>query len=349
MVSIDFHRSNYDSCVYFKKLDGGDFVYLLLYVDDMLIASSNLKEVRRLKEQLSSAFEMKDLGAAKRILGMEITRDRSKRKLFLSQKSFAEKVLRRFGMEKAKVVSTPLAAHFKLSAALSPKSDAEKKYMEKVPYSSAVGSLMYLMVCTRPDIAQAVSVVSRYLSCPGKGHWEAVKWIFRYLRGTIDARLEFGNGKALTGYVDADFAGDLDKRRSLTGYVFTLGDCAISWKSTLQATVALSSTEAEYMAITEAIKEAIWLKAFVGEMSSFEGPITVFCDNQSAIHLTKDRMYHEKTKHIDIRYHFVRDVISEGKVAVKKIGTESNPADMLTKPLPIAKFKLCSSLVSVCF
>jgi len=142
MVSINFH------CVYFKKLDDGDFIYLLFYVNDMLIASSNLKEVRRLKEQLSSAFEMKDLGAAKRILRMEITRDRSKRKLFLSQKSFAEKVLRRFGIEKAKVVSTPLTVHFKLSVALSPKSDAEKKYMEKVPYSSTVKSLMYLMVCT---------------------------------------------------------------------------------------------------------------------------------------------------------------------------------------------------------
>ena len=318
-------------------------------MDDMLIAVTNMREIKKLKEQLSSAFEMKDLGAAKRILGMEITRDRSNRKLFLSQKSFAEKVIRRFGMEKAKVVSTPLAVHFKLSASLSPKSDDERKYMEKVPYSSAVGSLMYLMVCTRPDIAQAVSVVSRYLSCPGKGHWEAVKWIFRYLKGTINARLEFGKGNGpLTGYVDSDFGGDLDKRRSLTGYIFTLGDCAISWKSQLQPTVALSSTEAEYMAITEAIKEAIWLKAFVGEMSSFNGPIVVFCDNQSAVHLTKDRMHHERTKHIDIRYHFVRDVISEGKVLVKKIGTESNPADMLTKPLPIAKFKFCTSSVSVC-
>ena len=170
MVSINFSRSNYDSCVYFKKLSSGKFIYLLLYVDDMLIAASNMEEIVKLKEQLGSAFEMKDLGAAKRILGMEISRDRSNRKLFLSQKEFAEKVIRRFGMEKAKLVSTPLAAHFKLSAALSPKSEHEKKCMENVPYSSAVGSLMYLMVCTRPDIAQAVSVVSRYLACPGRGH-----------------------------------------------------------------------------------------------------------------------------------------------------------------------------------
>jgi hypothetical protein len=204
-------------------------------------------------------------------------------------------------MEKAKVVSTLFGAHFKLSVNLSPKSNYEKSYMEKVSYSSAVGSLMYLMVCTRPNLAQVVSVVSRYLSCPGKGHWEAVKWIFRYLKGIIDARLEFRkSNEELTGYVDANFAGDIDKRRSLTDYVFTFGGCAINWNSQLQATIVLSSTEAEYMTITEAINEALWLKSFVGEMSSFKGTIMVYCDNQSAVHLIKDRMYHERTKCIDI-------------------------------------------------
>ena len=163
--------------------------------------------------------------------------------------------------------------------------------------------------------------------------------------------MEFGSDPdiGLMGYVDSNFAGNLDKRRSLTGYVFTFGKCAISWKSTLQPTVALSSTEAEYMAITEALKEAIWLKGFVGEILSIKSLIIVYCDNQSAIHLTKNRMYRDKTKHIDIRYHFVRDVILEGKIVVEKIGTESNPADMLIKPLPIIKFKLCTDLISVCF
>ena len=148
---------------------------MLLYVDDMLIAASNMEAIVRLKEQLGSAFEMKYLGATKRILGMGISRDRPNRKFFLSQKEFAGKVIRHFGMEKAKIVSTPLATHFKLLATLSPKSEHEKKYMKNVPYSSAIGSLMYLMVCTRSDIAQVVSVVSRYLACPGRGHWEAVK------------------------------------------------------------------------------------------------------------------------------------------------------------------------------
>ncbi|KAG8501913.1 hypothetical protein CXB51_004578 [Gossypium anomalum] len=205
--------------------------------------------------------------------------------------------------------------HFRLSSALSPQSDDEIKYMSHVPYSSAVGSLMYAMVCSRPDLSYAVSAVSRYMANPGKEHWKAVQWILRYLRGTTDVCLQFGRTEdGVIGYVDADFAGDLDRRRSLTGYVFTIGGCAISWKATLQTTVALSTTEAEYMAITEACKEAIWLKGLFSELNEDLQISTVFCDSQSAIFLTKDQMFHERTKHIDVRYHFVRDIIARGDI-----------------------------------
>ncbi|KAL5757095.1 hypothetical protein ACOSQ2_021841 [Xanthoceras sorbifolium] len=348
MIGHGYSRSQYDSCVYFRKLKDGSFVYLLLYVDDMLIAAKDIFELNKLKSELSGEFEMKDLGAAKKILGMEIRRDKAAGKLYLTQKSFVEKVLERFGMKNAKPVSTPLAAHFKLSAAMSPLSDNDIEYMSHVPYSSAVGSLMYAMVCTRPDIAHAVSVVSRYMSNPGKEHWQAVKWIMRYLRGTTDSCLEFGRSKGhLVGYVDSDYAGDLDRRRSITGYVFTLGDTAISWKATLQSTVALSTTEAEYMAVVEAIKEAIWMRGLFGELSLDHKVIVVHCDSQSAIHLTKDQMFHERTKHIDVKYHFVRDIISQGDISVKKIGTADNPADMLTKSLSVSKFRHCLDLVGI--
>ena len=348
MQNIGFRRSSYDNCVYFKRLSDGTSMYLLLYVDDMLVAASNMIEIKKVKKQLSSEFDMKDLGAAKRILGIEIIRDRPNGKLYLSQRAFTEKVLSRFGMQKARPVFTPLAAHFKLSADLCPKTDKDINHMSQIPYSSAVGSIMYLMVCIRPDIAQAVSVVSRYLANPGKQHWEAVKWILRYLVGTMDACLEYGKGnEKLAGFVDSDYAGDLDKRRSLTGYVFTLGGCAISWKATLQSTIAQSTTEAEYMAIAEAVKEAIWLKSLVSEITFESISITVHCDSQSAIHLTKDQMYHERAKHINIRYHFVRDVFAKGDISIKKIGTADYPADMLTKPLPFKKFKYCLDLVGI--
>ena len=242
MLSHDIKRSDYDSCVYLKTVNGSA-IYLLLYIDDMLIAAKDKSEIAKLKAQLSNEFEMKDLGAAKKIIGMEIIRERQSGKLYLSQKGYIEKVLRRFNMHDAKPVSTPLASHFRLSSALCPESDYDIEYMSRVPYSSAVGSLMYAMVCSRPDLSHALSVVSRYMANPGKEHWKTVQWIFRYLRGTSNACLQFGNSRdELVGYVDSDYAGDLDKRRSLTGYVFTIGGCAVSWKASLQATVALSTS-----------------------------------------------------------------------------------------------------------
>jgi hypothetical protein len=224
--------------------------------------------------------------------------------------------------------------------------------MSHVPYASAVGSMMYAMVCTRPDISQAVSVVSRYMANPSKEHWQAVKWIFRYLRGTADVGLVYDRASTdssnFVGFVDSHYAGDLDKRRSLTGYVFTLFGCTISWKATLQSTVALSTTEAEYMAVTEAVKEAIWLKGLVGDLGLKHGNTVVFCDSKSAIHLTKNKMYHERTKHIDVKFHFICDNVSQGIIAVKKVATTDNPADMMTKPVPLSKFRHCLNLISVC-
>lgn len=158
--------------------------------------------------------------------------------------------------------------------------------MSTIPYSSAVGSLMYAMVCTRPDIAHSVGVVSRYLSNPGKVHWDAVKWIFRYLRGTSKLCLCYGGGKPiLEGYTDADMAGYLDSRKSTSGYVFTFSGGAFSWQSKLQKCVALSTTEAEYIAAVEASKEMLWLKRFLQELGLKQGEYVVLCDSQSAMDL----------------------------------------------------------------
>src|SRR5436190_17999813 len=193
---------------------------------------------------------------------MDIIRDRRAGKVKLSQRAYIEKVLQRFNMSESKPVTIPFAAHFKLSSDLSPITEEEAEHMSSVPYLSAVGSIMYAMVCTRPDISHAVSVVSRYMACPVRQHWEAVKWILRYLQGTTDMGLIFDKEKmenSIIGFVDSDYAGDLDKKRSLTGYLFTLSRSAISWMTTLQTTVTLSTTEAEYMALTEAVTEAIWL------------------------------------------------------------------------------------------
>ena len=191
MVTLGYMHYEYDCCVYFRVLADGSYIFLARYVDDMLIAAKSKKETVKLKSLLSKEFDMKDLGATKKILGIEIHRDRGASKLWLSQKGYLKKVLERFSMLDAKPISTPLSTHFKLSSQLCPSSDEELKYMSKVPYANAVRCLMYLMVCTRPDISHAVSVVSRYMVDLGKEHWNAVKWIFRYLTGTHDFGILF--------------------------------------------------------------------------------------------------------------------------------------------------------------
>ena len=346
MIQLGYNRSPYDCCVYHNKADDGSMIYLVLYVDDMLIAAKSKSDIQKLKDLLSAEFDMKDLGAAKKILGMEIYKEREKKKLFLSQKSYIQKILSRFGMSTAKPIDTPSATNIHLSTDYAPKSVAEQVYMSRVPYSNAVGSLMYAMVCTRPDLAHAVSVVSRFMGQPGKEHWQAVKRIFRYLRGTSDVGLIYGGDAhvSVTGYSDSDYAGDVDSRRSMTGYVFTLGGSVVSWKATLQATVTLSTTEAEYMALTEAAKEGVWLKGLVGDLGLHHDQVIVFCDSLSAICLTKDQVHHERTKHIDVRYHFLRN---EQRIKVMKVGTADNPADMFTKPVPHSKFRHCLDLLNV--
>jgi hypothetical protein len=188
-------------------------------------------------------------------------------------------------MPDAKKVTTPIAPHFKLSSTQCPITDKYIEYMSRVPYSSAVGSLMYAMVCFRPELSYAMSLVSRYMANHGKEHWKAVQWIFRYLRGTSKACLKFGRtGKGLVGYVDSNYAADLDKRRSLIGYVFTVGDCAMSWRATLQLVIAQSTTEAEYMAIAEACRESAFLKDLYAELYGDGSCINLFCDSQGAIY-----------------------------------------------------------------
>jgi len=218
-----------DHCVFIKRFSGDDFIILLLYVDDMLIVGRSTSRIEELKNNLGKTFAMKDLGPAKQILGIRIRRDRKAKKLWMSQEGYIEKVLQRFSMDKAKMISTPLASHFKLSLKDCPSNDEEKKDMGKIPYASAVGSLMYAMVCTRPDIAHVVSVVSRFMSNPGKEHWNAVKWILRYLRGTSKMSLCYGGEKPLLiGYTDSDMAGDMDSRKSTSGYLINFAGGAVA-------------------------------------------------------------------------------------------------------------------------
>ncbi|KAE8695627.1 Potassium transporter 10 [Hibiscus syriacus] len=347
MSSSGFTRYQEDHCCYIKRFDNS-FIILLLYVDDMLVAGSHMQEIINLKQKLSKQFAMKDLGAVKQILGMRIKRDTKSGTLILSHAEYINKVLSRFKMQDAKPVSTPLGVHFRLSKEQSPKTEEERAHMVKVPYASAIGSLMYVMVCTRPDIAQEVGAVSKHMNNPGKVHWEAVKWILRYLRGTTNKTLCFKGGDTiLTGYVDADLAGNVDIRRSNTGYVYTLGGTAVSWVSQLQKIVALSTTEAEYVAVTEASKEMVWLQSFLEELGKKQENNVLYWESQSVIHLAKNPSFHSRTKHIQLRYHFIRSLLEDGILKLEKISGAQNPADMLTKMVTTDKLKLCSTSVGM--
>ncbi|KAJ0804413.1 putative RNA-directed DNA polymerase [Helianthus annuus] len=343
-----YRKTISDHCVFFQRFGDDDFIILLLYVDDMLIIGKNAERIVQLKKELSKSFSMKDLGPAKQILGIRITRDRASKKLHMSQEQYIEKVLSRFNMAKAKAVSSPLTPNFKLTDKDCPSSKEEIEDMDKVPYASAVGSLMYAMVCTRPDIAHAVGVVSRFLSNPGKKHWEAVKWIFRYLRGSSKLGITFGNEEPmLVGYTDSDLAGNKDNMKSTSGYLMTFAGGAVSWQSRLQKYVALSTTEAEYVAATEACKELLWLKRFTQELGFMQRRYVVLCDNQSAIHLAKNSMFHKRTKHIDVKYHWNRDALEDKLFELDKVHTEDNGSDMLTKSLAREKLKICCSIAGM--
>ena len=347
MQSQGFRRSQVDHCLYTKKAGDGSLIILVLYVDDMLIAGKDIHALDSLKQSLHGSFDMKDLGDANHILGMRILRNRSKGVLFLSQQEYISKVLQRFNMEGGKTIGVPLPPYLKLSAEDSPTSDDEKAEMAKVPYASAVGSLIYAMVATRPDIAFAVGVVSRYMANPGKKHWEAVKGIMRYLKGTKDLGICFGKQKAsVVGFTDADYAGHADCRKSTSGYVFTFTGGAVSWISRLQKCVALSTTEAEYVAATEACKEALWLSYLVRDLGITELPI-LHCDSQSAIMLARNPVFHAKTKHIEVKYHFIRDVLDSKNIELVKVHTNNNPADLLTKGLPAERFAHCRQMMGV--
>ena len=327
-----------DQAVFFRT-ENGQLVVMGVHVDDLTIAvSSGLMD--DVKAKLKVDFEITDEGPIHWILGFAVERDRDARMLALSQHSYIESILRRFNLEDARPVSTPMDPHVQLSVTQSPQTTAEAAEMRNVPYREAVGSLMYASLGTRPDITYAVSILARFSDNPGRAHWEAVKRMFCYLAGTRKLKLTYGaSSYDLVGYTDADGSMHED-RKAISGYAFLIDGGAVSWASKRQEIISLSTTESEYVAITHASKEALWLRSFIGQIfAPFTAPVTLKSDNLSAISLTQDHQYHARTKHIDIRFHFIRWVIEDKKLKLVYCPTEDMVADALTKALPSPKVK----------
>ena len=304
----------------------------------MVIISKDLESVQSIKKKLSHAFEMTDMGEIGQCLGLKITRDRPARKLFISQENYVRKVVEMFRMQDSIPTGTPLNHSIVLLKSNAPCSDENLKKR----YQKLVGCVMYAMLGTRIDISYAVSLLSRFMSNPTEEHWTAGKNLLRYLNETKGLTLTLGGnvqeqskqGIILSGYCDSDWASDKNDRKSTTGYLFQVNGSTISWQSKKQPTVALSTVEAEYMAISAATKEALWLRLLLTEVGFSQKEATKLMeDNQGCIALSSNPRFHERTKHIDIRHHLVRQNISEK--FIKLIYTESAKmlADGLTKNL----------------
>jgi hypothetical protein len=319
-------------------------IYVGVYVDDLVIMCEDLDEIRKVKSELSKKFDMQDFGPASTILGMKLTYNRQEGVLSLSQDKYIGEILKKYNLQDCTGVVTPMTAGMKYTKSMSPKDEKGKVQMSKVPYRSAIGSLMYVMTCTRPDIATAVGVLSRFSENPGRDHWEGVKRVFRYLKATSDIKLTFRRTKKfhLKGYVDADYAGCLDTSRSTTGWIFLLGGTAISWSSKRQKSVTLSTCEAEYVAAGFATKESLWISEYLGELGVDQsGPVNIMCDSQSAIALLRNPVLHQSTKHIRIQVHFIRERYNSGEINLKYVDTRNQLADFLTKALTREKTEVC--------
>ena len=344
LKTLGFRQSNADTCI-FVKWENDELTIISVYVDDLIILSDSMKTLQDVKQAMNHRFKMSDLGELKYCLGLEISRDRKNRLLRITQEKYIRDILQRFRMDTCHPVSIPLE----------PKSDNAPNQptqdMSNIPYRSAVGSLMYAMKGTRPDIAAAFGYVSKFLENPQWCHWVAVKRILKYLQGTIHYGLVYGQSKQefeFEAFSDSDWAADKIDRRSISGNIFKLYGAPISWLSKKQQTVALSSTEAEYMAASLATQELIWLRNLLQDLSyPQDAPTTLYLDNQGSISLSKDATDHARTKHIDIRHHFIREKVVDGSIKIKYIETSKNEADLLTKGLPRPRFEELRTKIGV--
>lgn len=351
ITTFGFVCNKSDPCVYHRIGPNGEFTILIIYVDDGLICSNTPNMLTAILEYLSIHFQVRSFPVS-RFVGLDITRDRANRALFVNQPDFIKKILKRYNMSDCHPVSIPADPSNRPSPSMSPKTEEERNQMETTPVREAVGSLMYLMAMTHGDIALAVNQVSAFVSNPGPGHWEAVKRIFAYLSGTVHYGICFGGtGVAnesypLKGFTDADFASDLTARKSTTGVLFLFHGGPVSWGSRRQRATALSTTD-EFYAASEGAREAIWLKALLAELKIQTGQVPLYCDSKCAISIIEDHENHKRVKNNDVIYFFIREQQAVGTIKMLGVSTDDQLADVFTKPLPRKKFEKFRELMGI--
>ncbi|KAJ9544551.1 LOW QUALITY PROTEIN: hypothetical protein OSB04_024258 [Centaurea solstitialis] len=347
LISKGYTNNLICPCVFIKKTTSG-YVIIAVYVDDLNIIGTH-KEINEVIMLLKGEFEMKDLGKTKYCLGLQI--EHMHNGILVHQSNYVEKVLKRFNMDKANPLSTPMVVR-SLNIdkdPFRPCEENEEVLGPEVPYLSAIGALMYLTNCTRPDISFAVNLLARFSSSPTKRHWNGIKHIFRYLRGTVDLGLFYSNNakEGLLGYTDAGYLSDPHKARSQTGYVFMNGGTAISWRSQKQTLVATSSNHAEVIALHEASRECVWLRSMTQLIVTSCGieedrnPTLIYEDNAACVTQMKEGyIKSDRTKHIPPRFFsYTQDLMKSNQVEIKYVQSSNNTADLFTKSLPTAIFR----------
>lgn len=334
MEKIGFKQSSADPCIFVRNAKC--LTVVAVYVDDLILVSDTEEEMQKVKNDLAAQFKMKDMGQLHYCLGINIEQKKNG-VLLMHQRRYILDLLKRYSLMDANPVSTPADVNVKLE-----KEDGFSNSVDTKLYQSMVGSLLYAALATRPDIAQAVGAVAKYCARPSEAHLTAVKRIFRYLKGTVDLGLKFKSQRNLSpvGYSDADWAGDRDDRHSTSGNLFLMASSPISWMSKKQSVVALSSAEAEYIALSSAAQETVWLRRLLEDLGAKSNlPTLIMEDNQGAIAQAQNPVAHGRSKHIDIKYHFVREAIEDGFVSLQYCSTKDMIADILTKPLVKCQFQ----------
>ena len=324
----------------------GHKCYLGLYVDDLTILAPTLPIMQTIKDSLKSRFSMHDLGPLKHILGWHIQRDRAQRTLFIQQAQYLSAILRRFGLESCNPVRIPLPASTRLTRELdvNTPNDTFLSTLGHKSYRAIVGSLMYLMTGTRPDIAFLCQQLSQFLSKPTRAHMAAAKHGLRYLQGTLYHGIQLGGSydptDQLMAYADSDYANCIDTRRCVSGYITYFRSSPISWISKKMPSVVLSTTEAEYMALCLLAQECLFLRHFLEELGiTFTKPIKLMEDNQSTIKLAKNPELHGRSKHVQIRAMFLNEAVARMIFIILHVATHDQLADIFTKALPVTQFE----------
>jgi hypothetical protein len=344
LVAAGYKPTRSDPCLY-RRLHNGEETLIAVVVDDILIASTTSRGTSRVIAELRAAnLQTKDLGEPEYVIGMHVQRH-ANGDISLSQRLYIETLLRRFNMTDANPVDTPANSSVKLSKKLCPTDDDERSKMKGKPYRQIVGALLYVLL-TRPDCAVAINELARFTNDPGAAMWTAAKRVLKYLKGTMDRVLVFKHGRQtpkhqlVSAYVDSSHADDPDERRSRCGHVVLYNDSPIHWRTILQKRRALSTAEAEYRAATYAAKDVLWLRNLLSEIGRKQNePTTMHEDNAACIKMTENPIISARNKFIELDCHFIRDHHKLGNIRLKKIDSESQTADIMTKKLAATTFK----------